>query len=338
MAKINVDAIKNEIVRYGDRSAFELQPAILSKEILLNKYAKPLGKVKGYGWSFPSVFMGNVVQAFSDKWTPFGIVQFRNKVARNFHQKVNFPLNPYDVYGTWEEKLYEEDKKPNEMPIAKYISGMLADHIMADLAEISITGRYDPAQVGSLTPDYTKVMDGLNEIIDNGVANVTDPVYSIPVDAALANDQVARVNAFERGFPENAKVSTIFMPLGEFQDYVEQRETPTTQTVDYTEGYRMKTRYGRTLVGVPGMTPGRLVAWIDGNLFRLYDRKDNPAVIDDVQVMDYAMKIFIQWHLGYDFAVNQFVFVETQDALKKKGLNNADQNKLYFPNQMGLTV
>jgi hypothetical protein len=337
MAKINVDAIKNEVVRYGDRSAKDLQPAILSTEILLNKYAKPLPKVKGK-WSFPSVFMGNLVQAFSDKWTPFGEVQFRNKIARNFHMKVNFPLNPYDIYGSWEEELYQEDKKPQDMPISKFITGMLADHIQSDLAMITITGKYDAGQVGSLTPEYEKSMDGLNTIVDSMVANTTDRVFSIPVDAALANDQVNRVNAFERGFPQGAKVTTIFMPLSEWQDYIEQRETPSDKTVDYTEGYRTKTRYGRNLVGVPGMKPGRLVAWVDGNLFRLYDRKDNPAQIDDVQVVDYAMKVFIQWHLGYDYAVNQYVFVETQNAALKRGLNDAAQNKLYFPNEIGLIV
>lgn len=337
MSKIKVEAIKNEVVRYGDRSAKDLQPAVLSKDILLNKYAKPLGKVKGK-WSFPSVFMGNVVQAFSDKWTPFGEVQFRNKIARNFQLKVNFPLNPYDIYGTWEEELFEEDKKPQDMPIAKFITGMLADHIQSDLAMITITGKFDAGQVGSLNPEYEKSMDGLNTIVDSMVADTTDKVFSIPVDAALANDQVARVNSFERGFPQGAKVSTIFMPLAEWQDYIEQRETPSDKTVDYTEGYRTKTRYGRTLVGVPGMKPGRLVAWVDGNLFRLYDRKDNPAQIDDVQIVDYALKIFIQWHLGYDFAVNQFVFVETQNAALKRGLNNADQNKLYYPNEIGLTA
>ena len=56
------------------------------------------------------------------------------------------------------------------------------------------------------------------------VANTTDPVFSIPVDAALMNDQPARVDAFEEGFPQNANITTIFMPLGEFQDYVKQRE------------------------------------------------------------------------------------------------------------------
>ena len=139
MAKtITATAIANEIVRYGDRSALDLQPAILSSDILLNRYAKPLPKVKGK-WSFPSVLMGNVVQIFSDVWTESGSIQFDNKVAKNFHQKVNFPIKPYEIYGSWEEKLYEEDKKPQDMPISKFIVGFIAEHITSDLANISIT-------------------------------------------------------------------------------------------------------------------------------------------------------------------------------------------------------
>lgn len=333
---INIDAIKNEIVRYGNRSAFDLQPAIMSKDILLNRYAKPLSKVKGVGWSFPSVFMGNVVQAFSDTWTEYGSLQFRNKVARNYHQKVNFPIKPYEIYGSWEEYLYEEDKKPQDMPISKYIINMIAEHITSDLVNTTITGQFDPAQIGSQTPDYTKTMNGLNTLITSMIANTTDPVFFIPVDAALMNDLPARLDAYEEGLPENAKVSTVFMSLGEFQQYVKQRENLQNQPIDYKDGYRTKSRYGRDIVGVPGMTPGRFVSWIDGNLFRLYDRKDNPAQIDDVQVLDYKVKVFIQWHLGYDWAVNEYVFVETQDAAKERGLNNPALNKLYYPNELSL--
>ena len=86
------------------------------------------------------------------------------------------------------------------------------------------------------------------------------------------------------------------------------------------------------MVGVPGLKAGRIIAWVDGNLFRLYDRVDNPARINDVQVQDYLVKIFSEWHLGYDFAVNQYLFVETNDAQKKRGLNNDEQNKLFYPN------
>lgn len=332
---IDVNAIKNEVLRYGKANPMALTPAVLSQNILLNQLAKPLSKVKGK-WSFPSVLMTNLLQAFSDKWTAFGSIQFANKTAKNFHLKVNLPINPYDVYGSWVEELYEEDKKPNEMPISKYIVDMISGKMISELSNASITAKFDPAQVGSANPDSTKVMDGINEVVTGIVADTTNPAFLIPIDAALANDPVAKVNAFERGLPQNVSISNILVPLDVFFDYVEARETPSDQVIDYNAAYRKKTKYGRNLIGVPGLT--KMMAWVDGNLFRLYDRKDNPAQIDDVQIQDYVMKIFIQFHLGYDFAINQYVFVETSDAAKKRGLNNADQNKLYYPNELTLTV
>jgi len=332
---IDVNAIKNEVLRYGKANPMALTPAVLSKDILLNQLAKPLSKVKGK-WSFPSVLMTNLIQAFSDKWTEFGSIQFNNKTAKNFHLKVNLPINPYDVYGTWVEDLWEEDKKPNEMPISKYIVDMIGGKMTSELSNVSITGKFDPAQVGSPNPDSAKAMDGINEVVAGIASDTVNPVFFIPIDAALANDPVAKVNAFERSFPANASISNILVPLEVFQDYVEARETPSDQVIDYNAAYRKKTKYGRNLIGVPGLT--KMMAWVDGNLFRLYDRKDNPAQIDDVQIQDYAMKIFIQFHLGYDFAVNQYVFVETSDATKKRGLNNDALNKLYYPNELKLTA
>jgi len=337
MAKgsINVDAIKNEVIRYGNAKPTALNPAVLSKEILLNQFAKPLAKVKGQ-WSFPSILMTNLLQAFSDKWTDYGTAQFNNKVAKNYHLKVNFGVNPYDVYGTWEEELYEEDKTPAEMPISKYLVEMIGSKITSELAAATIISKYDATQVGSSSPDLRKIMNGIDEVVNGISTDTVNPGFLIPIDASLANAPGAKVNAFERALPQGVAVSQILVPLELFFDYVEERETPANEVVDYNAAYRKKTKYGRDLIGVPGLT--KMIAWVDGNLFRLYDRKDNPAQIDDVQVQDYVMKIFIQFHLGYDFAVNQYVFVETSDALKKRGLNDAEQNALYYPNELTLTV
>ncbi|CAA0157410.1 hypothetical protein [Tenacibaculum maritimum] len=335
MGKINVDEIKNEIVRYGKANPMALQPAILSREIMLNRYAKPLGKVKGK-WTIPYILFGNVVQAFSDKWTPYGEVQFAKKVAKNFHQKVNFPINPYDVYGSWVEDLYEEEKKPADMPISKYIVDMVRKQIISDLDTLSISGKFDSAQVGTTTPEYGKSMDGLNKVVDEMVSDTENPVFFIPVDASLANSPVDRVTAYEKNLPTKGNISNIFISLEEFYEYVEQRETPSDKYIDFNDPQRGKTKFGRNIVGVPGLKKGRIVSFYDGNLFRLYDRKDNPATIDDVQVQDYIIKLFSQWHLGYDFAINQYCFVETADAAKNRGLNNTEQNKLFYPNQYGL--
>jgi len=325
---INLDAVKNEILRYGDANPLELQATVLSKEIVLNKLNPvALGKVKGK-WSFPTILMGHVVQAFSDKWTPFGMLQFATKTAKNFHQKMNFPIWPYDVYGTWLENLYEEEKTPAEMPISKYIiNTVLPPAIISDLNILSVRGVYDPAEVGSLTPTFGKSMDGYNIIMDKMVADTTNPVFKIPVAANL--NIVERVTKFEKQLP--MEVDFIVVSLDEFNDYVELRETPANQYIDFNDPQRGKTKYGRTIIGIPGRKSGQITAWAKGNFFRLYDRKDNPAVIDDVQVQDYMVKIFAQWHLGWDWAINQYVFVETANAADKRGLNNATQNKLYFP-------
>ncbi len=335
MANINIDEIKNEIVRYGKQDPIAFQAAVLSTAILLNKYANPLGKVKGK-WTMPYVLFGNVVQAFSDKWTELGNVQFKKKVLKDYHQKVNFPINPYDIYGSWIEYLYQEEKKPEQMPISKFIVDFIKKQIISDLDYLSISGEYDPAEVGNENPTFGKSMDGLNKIIEGMEADTENPVFSIPVDASLANNVVDRVTAFEKGLPDKGKISTLFISLQEFTDYVEQRETPANQYIDFKDPRKGKTKFGRDLVGVPGLTPGKIVSTYDGNLFRLYDRKNNPAGIDDVQVQDYLIKIFCQFHLGYDFAINQYAFVETNDASKERGLNNTEMNKLFYPNQYGL--
>lgn len=329
---INLDAIKNEIIRYGDANPLALQGTVLSKELVLNKLnPTPLGKVKGK-WTFPSVLMGHVVQAFSDKWTPYGMAQFTAKIAKNFHQKLNFPIFPYDVYGTWIEKMYEEDKKPQDMPISKYImESVVPPMVINDLNILSVKGVYDPAEVGKTNPTFGKSMDGINILIDRMVADLTNPVYSIPI--AANKNIVDRVTAFEKGLPEGILCDTIVVSLAEFNDYVELRETPSNQYINFNDPQRGKTKYGRNIVGIPGRKSGQITGWVTGNFFRMYDRKDNPAVLDDVQVIDYMVKLFSQWHLGWDWAINQYVFVETNNADAEFGLNNAVQNELYFPGQ-----
>lgn len=336
MSNIDISQIQKELIRYGNANPTALQAAVLSKEIRLNRYAQPLAKVKGK-WTIPFILMSNVVQAFSDKWTPYGSISFGKKLMKNYHQKINFQMNPYDVYGSWIEHLYEEDKKPNEMSMSKFVmKKMLAPAIISDLDTLSITGSFDSTAVGNTSPVFGTSMTGLNEEVTEMEADSENPVFSIPVDASL--NIVDRVTAFEKGLPSRGKVSTLFISLEEFNDYVELRETPSDKYIDFNDPQRGKTKYGRNLVGMPGLAPGKIVAFYDGNLYRLYDRKDNPAKLDDVQVHDYIVKLFSQFHLGYGLAVNQYTFVETADASKNRGLNNSDLNKLFYPNQYGLTA
>ena len=79
--------------------------------------------------------------------------------------------------------------------------------------------------------------------------------------------------------------------------------------------------------------PGTIIATVEGNFLRLIDEIDNPATITSIQVHDRILKVLGEFSLGYDYAINQLVFMHTVDGSKKRGLNNAEQNKLIYPSE-----
>ncbi|MDO5510225.1 MAG: hypothetical protein Q4F57_05985 [Weeksellaceae bacterium] len=324
---IDFEAIKNEIVRYGKANPLALERAILSPDIYINKFARPLGKVKGK-WSLPSLFASHVVQIFDDNWNPYGDLIARVNEMQNFHQKVNFGLKPYVAYGTWLEDLYHEEKKPNEMPFSKYvIQNLVLPKITDDLNFLSVQGVYAPEEKNAENPRFGTSMNGLNTVIDNHVASGN--VFTIPVDAG--DNIVDQVTAFERQLPRGVRIKGIVLSSEDFDDYVAQRETPTDQFVNLKDPYRARTKYQREIFSVPGLTPGRIIAWVEGTFFRLYDRKESPARIDDVQVQDYEVKIFSQWHLGYDFGASEYLFVSSEDGDAVRGLGDEGLNEIIYP-------
>lgn len=326
---VNFDAIKKEIVRFGDKNPLVIEKAVLSKDVYINRFAKPLAKVKGK-WSVPSLFASHVVQIFHDEWNAYGDLKASLGDMENFHQKVNFGFKPYEVYGTWLEELYYEDLKPADMPISKYIvEKLLLPKVISDTNILSVKGVYDVTQKNLPNPRFGSSMNGLDVILDNHTLN--NHVFTIPVDAG--DNIVDQVTEFEKALPQGVVVDGIILAGQDFDDYVSLRENPTDKFVDLTDPHRSRTKYGRPIFGVPGLTPGRIVAWVSGTFFRLYDRKESPARIDDVQTIDYIMKIFSQWHLGYDFGASEYIFVSDISSEAVRGLGDDEANALIYPEE-----
>lgn len=126
------------------------------------------------------------------------------------------------------------------------------------------------------------------------------------------------------------------MSLNDLETYQLAYEDQFGQNKFQTDATR--TRLGkREIIGIPNLTPGTLLATVEGNFLRLIDEIDNPATITDIQVQDRILKVFGEFSLGYDYAINQLVFMHTADATKKRGLNNAEQNELIYASE-GLSV
>lgn len=336
---LNIEKIRNELVRYIATNPKALQSAILSSEVLLNRYAKTVTKVKGH---YPTIqaLMSNVVQIFeSKKFTPYGGISFLNKNLTNFHQKIDFELDPAEILGSWLEYGYDEGKKLEQKSISVLAIEMLKKKIIDDVNLLSIIGKYDASKKGSDTPEFGTSMDGLNEIHKKIAADTTNPAFLIPGDAITSSNILDVVQAYEKALPaqQKHKVKVLFMNNTDAEDYKIAYEDTYGQSQFQTNS--SKTRLGgRTIIGLPNLTQGTIVSTVDNNLLKLIDEIDNPATISDVQRHDRILRVYGEFTLGYDYAINQVVYMHTADGGKNRGLNNAEQNKLFYPNERGLTV
>jgi hypothetical protein len=328
---MKIDQILEETKKFAAQNPTVLNAAVMSNEIVLNKYAKLIPKIRGEFASVNSV-MGHVVQAFTPTWTETADVQFRGKQLKNYHQKVNFAFTPAEILGSWIQQKYDEGVELKDKSISKHVMTMLSAKIISDVNVLSVKGVRNDA-----TPTvWLASMDGLNKIHTDLLANTENPCFKIPTDAITDLNILDVVLDFEKGLPEQFKdgVKEVKMSVTNAENYSLAYEDLYGKNTDYNGTKGNFTRLGkRKIVAVPNMSNTVITATIDGNFVRMIDVVENPATITDVQKLDYKIKIFGEFTLGYDYAVNELVMMNTSAALAERGLGDAELNALYYPEE-----
>jgi hypothetical protein len=299
--------------------------------VTLDKYAKKLTKIKGNYPQFHSI-LTHVVQGFRPQWDALGEAEFKHKVLQNFQQKVNFPIIPAEILSTFLAELYEEGKKPTDMAIAKHIIDWLLLQVQEDLEVLSVKGVYDADHAHG---EFGYSLNGIEQSLTNALAHATHPAYKIPVNALTDDNIVEEITAFERKIPKRMKkkVKQIHMSENNAERYALNYEDLYGSNTTYKDGDVMKTRLGkREIVAHPDLADDKIFGSIDGNLVKLVDVIDNPPTITDVQVQDYVVKIFMEFWLGYDFLINEAVFVANFTD-EDEGLGDDELMALYYPSQ-----
>jgi len=297
----------------------------------LDAYAKKVTKVKGQYPQFHMI-LSHVVQGFRPQWDELGKANLQSKILKNYQQKVNFPVIPAEILNTYLADLYEEGKPITNKEIAKMIFKDVLAKIKDDVEYLSIRGEYNATNAYG---QFGYSMDGISKVIDTIYADTTHPAYKVPLNALTDTNIVDEITKFERKVPAYVKnkVKKIFLSENNFERYVLRYEELYGQNTDYKATSKMKTRLGkRELVALPGLPDDKVFATIDGNLLKLVDIIDNPPAFTDVQVQDYKIKLFAEFWLGYDFAINEAVFVSnfTDTA---EGLGDPAKEALYFPHK-----
>lgn len=333
----NTQEIKQAVIGWVRNNPKAFQAALLSDGIFLSKYAQRITKVNG-GYASVVSLLGHVVQAYYSKsFTPFDDVTFKAKKLDSFRQKVDFQLDPAEILGTIYADMFDEGKKPQDKTITKEMMDMVIKKIIDDCNWLSVNGNYDATQVGANPPVFGASMDGLNQVLADLVA--TGQPYFIPGSAITSSNIVAEVTAFEKNLPAMAKpkVKYIFTSQEDVEEYQEDYDDTFGARPIFQNSDAVKTRFGkRELVGIPGLTKGTLFATIDKNFLELVDVVENPGQITDVQAHDRIVRLYSEFSLAYNFAIDQYVFIHTADAVKVLGLNDAAANGLFYPNESKL--
>lgn len=322
---ILIDDVVKELNTYLAHNPTLISAAINRAEITLDKHTKPLTKVKG---KYPQAhtLLGDVVQGFGTVWNELGALQIEHKILKDYHQKVNFPIIPAEILHSYFAELYAEDKKPEEMPISKYIvENELLPKVIDNIATLSVTGVFDPARLD----EFGFSMNGIQQILTEIAADAKHAAFKIPLDALTDVNIVDQVTNFEKKFPSKlkGKIKKIFMSENNVERYI----------LDYEEKFGqnkfqndvLKTRLGkREIIAIEGLETDVIFATTENNFRRLMDVFDAPKVTD-VQKQDYKVKIFMEFWKGYDFLINELVLISNYEDLTY-GLGELAKNRKYY--------
>jgi len=325
---ILIDDVVRELNTFLTSNPTLISTAINRAEITLDKHTKPLTKVKG---NYPQAhtLLGDVVQGFGTVWNELGALQIEHKILKDYHQKVNFAIIPAEILNSYFAELYAEDKKPEEMPISKYIiENELLPKVIDNMATLSVNGAFDAAKLDQ----FGFSMDGIQTILATLTNIVTPPAHTpfkIPLNALTDTNIVDELTAWERALPSKlkGKIKKVFMSENNVERYILQYEDQFGQNKFQSDV--LKTRLGkREIIGIEGLETDDIFATTENNFRRLMDVFDAPK-ITDIQKQDYKVKIFLEFWKGYDFLINEMVVVANY-ADVTYGLGSTVKNQKYF--------
>jgi hypothetical protein len=329
---ITINDVVKEVDTYLNHNPDLISTAINRSASTLDMYTRPITRVKG---KYPqgNTILTNVVQGFDDTWNELGALRVNHKILKNYHQKVNFAVNPSDILSSYWAHLYAENLQREDMPISRYIIEQeLLPKVIDDLAWLEVNGEYDAGDLAT----FGKSMNGIKKIITDllaltNPATLNDPsCFKIPLTTLTDSNIVEQLTSFERQIPSKikSKINKVFMSENNVERYIIDYENTFGQNQFQTN--QLRTRLGkREIVGIPGMDSDHIFATTDENFVRLIDVFDGRPAVTDVQKADYKVKFFMEFWKGYDFWIDEMVLVSNY-ANAQYGLGLTAKNQLLY--------
>ena len=306
MSGISASQLKSVLGSYF-RTNNHIVKSMVYQPTELTPYMTEVAKVKG---RFPALnnVLDHLVQGFTTTWNELGTSTFAVNELTNYHIKVNFPIVPDDIENSWLAELNGRNMKPADRPITQYIADTLKGKVNADRNYLHGQGVYDAAQLGT----FGYAMNGLVKVLTDGAANNDQSMYKIPIATLTPANISDVVEDFESKIPQPFydTMMPIFMSSVNARAYKAAYRAEWGRNLDYEKGALTESYLtGRPIVGLSCLNGSNLMFSTPKENFLHLTDLDNIPAVTDVQVLDYKVKIFMDWWEGIGFWINQMVFV-----------------------------
>lgn len=281
-------------------------------------------KIADHEFRATSGLISSVVQQFSTTWTPSGKIKFTPLTINNRRHKINIELTPNDVVESWLLYMYDESLSPDKMPITRYITQELVmPKILEDIEMRMIAkGKYNPtAAEGKKDGDSgTAPEDGM------------DGFETILVNAKKSKDK--GVNFYEKAFnyltASDIEILNFVSELvGHISPFYRKKNMPLFCSPEFYRRYKLayKNIWGagsgttdsnfgsdRIDFSTSVLTPldsmyasPILFTTPKENFIKLRRQKDTTQLINDVQKVNYNVKLFGEFWIGAGFAIGEAI-------------------------------
>lgn len=265
----------------------------------------------------------SVLQQFVPKWTPKGKSKFTPLTIKNHKCKINVPITPSDIMEDIIGYLYDENLKPEDMPVVKYILYQLIFPKLDEEREIALAiGEFKETSAtkdGDDATDANDVMDGYVTQLKKYKAEAKVPITWLLDGVKLEDAKL--VEQIDKAVDEVAplyKKKTMFIHADpELVTKYSKAYRKLYPWLKNEDGEKVKVDFSRfSFVPLEGMRGTGVFFLTPKENFKHLRSKDPQNTKVWMQGENYDVKIFAEWWeaVGFWLAEAIFAYLPPEEA------------------------
>ena len=265
----------------------------------------------------------SVLQQFVPKWTPKGKSKFTPLTIQNYKCKINVPITPSDIMEDILGYLYDENLKPEDMPVVKYILHQLIFPKLDEEREIALAvGEFKETTAthdGDDATDANDVMDGyvtqLRKYKEEGKVPITWLLNGIKLEDAKLVEQIDK--AVDQVAPLYKKKTMFIHADPELVTKYSKAYRKLYPWLKNEDGEKIKVDFSRfTFAPLEGMRGTGAFFITPKENFKHLQSKDPQNTKVWMQGENYDVKIFAEWWeaVGFWLAEAIFAYLPPEEA------------------------